>query len=136
MVAFGFLPQNFGRCRGPTNGTLSFSECRFSGGDTMRRWVCPNSAFTKEFVETFSTHRWWGRKNFERKHSHLSHLVKLSPFLFKFVKGILNVILVLSFGDLSVDGRVCFCTTDLCAAGGCGDGKVGILGYWLVLSTS
>ena len=54
-------------------------------------------------------------------------------FNFKFVKGIVNVLLVLTFGDLSVDGRVCFCNTDLCAAGGCGDGKVGILGYWLVL---
>ena len=48
---------------------------------------------------------------------------------FQAAKGILNVILKLSF-DLTVDGRVCYCTTDLCAAGGCGDGKVGILGYW------
>ena len=31
VVAFGFLPQNFGRWRGPMNGTLSFYECRFSG---------------------------------------------------------------------------------------------------------
>ena len=35
MVAFGFLVQNLGRWPGPTNGTLSIYECRFSGGDTM-----------------------------------------------------------------------------------------------------
>ena len=28
MVAFAFLSQNFGRYRGPTNGTLPFYECR------------------------------------------------------------------------------------------------------------
>ena len=33
VVAFGFLPQNFGKWWGPTNTTLSFYECRFSGGD-------------------------------------------------------------------------------------------------------
>ena len=31
MAAFSFLPQNFGRCQGPTNGSLSFYECRSSG---------------------------------------------------------------------------------------------------------
>ena len=36
MVAFGFLPQNFWKWQGPTNGTLSFCECRFSGGDTIK----------------------------------------------------------------------------------------------------
>ena len=38
VVAFGFLPQNLGRCYEPMNGTLSFYECRLSGGDTMRWW--------------------------------------------------------------------------------------------------
>ena len=33
VVAFGFLPQNFGRWKGPMNGTLSFYECRLSGGE-------------------------------------------------------------------------------------------------------
>ena len=37
MVAFGFLPQNFGRWWEPTDGTLSFYECRFSGGNTQTR---------------------------------------------------------------------------------------------------
>ena len=36
LAALGFLPQHYGRQLGPTNGTLSFYECRFSGGDTMR----------------------------------------------------------------------------------------------------
>ena len=33
MVAFGVLHQNFVMWQGPTNGTLSFYECRLSGGD-------------------------------------------------------------------------------------------------------
>ena len=35
VVAFGFLPQNFGRWQGPTNVTLLFYKCMFSGGDTQ-----------------------------------------------------------------------------------------------------
>ena len=35
MVAFGFLPQNFGRWWGRINGTLSFYEFRLNGGDTQ-----------------------------------------------------------------------------------------------------
>ena len=34
VVAFGFLPQNFGT----KNGTLLFYECRLSVGDTQRWW--------------------------------------------------------------------------------------------------
>ena len=34
MVAFSFLPQIMGRWWGPTSGTLSFYECRLSGGDS------------------------------------------------------------------------------------------------------
>ena len=47
VVAFGFLPQNFERWQGPTNDTLSFYECRLSGGDTQILplvtkflWIC------------------------------------------------------------------------------------------------
>ena len=36
VVAFDFLPQNFGEWQGPINGTLSLYECRLSGGDTQR----------------------------------------------------------------------------------------------------
>ena len=32
MVAFGILPQHFGRQWGRTSGSLSFYKCRFSGG--------------------------------------------------------------------------------------------------------
>ena len=32
VVAFGFLPPNFGSYLGPRNDTLPFYECRFSGG--------------------------------------------------------------------------------------------------------
>ena len=41
MVAFGFLPQNFGSLRGPMIGTLSFYECRLSSGDTLRCYSNP-----------------------------------------------------------------------------------------------
>ena len=44
MVAYGFLPQNFGSKWGPTNGTLSFYEGRFSDGDTQ------TLPYAKEFV--------------------------------------------------------------------------------------
>ena len=37
MVAFGFLLQTL-EVVGSTNSTLSFYECRFSGGDTLRCW--------------------------------------------------------------------------------------------------
>ena len=33
MVAFGFLPQNLGSLRRPITGTMSFYECRLSGGE-------------------------------------------------------------------------------------------------------
>ena len=36
VVSSGFLPQNFGRRQGPTTGTLSFYECRLSGGEPPR----------------------------------------------------------------------------------------------------
>ena len=54
-VPFFFLPQNFERWQGVINGTLSFYECKFSGGDSMMLWehsnpslcarICLNSLF-------------------------------------------------------------------------------------------
>ena len=35
MVAFGFLHHNFGRYKGPLNGTFSFYECKLIGEDTQ-----------------------------------------------------------------------------------------------------
>ena len=35
VVAFSFLPHNFRRQRGPTNGNLLFYKCRLSGEDTQ-----------------------------------------------------------------------------------------------------
>ena len=35
MVAFGFLPQKFGKWQTPMNDTLSFYERRFSGGQSQ-----------------------------------------------------------------------------------------------------
>ena len=56
VVTFGFLSQNFGRWRGPANGTLSFYECRFSGGDTMRWWGHSNPTIyaKKNLFELFT----------------------------------------------------------------------------------
>ena len=50
MVAFGFLPRNCGRWWGPMNGTLSFYECRFSGGChevvvTLKRYLMQKNLF-------------------------------------------------------------------------------------------
>ena len=44
MIAFGFLPENFDRWRGPTNSTSLFYESRFSGGNT-HRWIRPGVMF-------------------------------------------------------------------------------------------
>ena len=35
VVGLGFSPQNFVKWQGPTNGTLSIYECRFTVRDTM-----------------------------------------------------------------------------------------------------
>ena len=40
MVAFAFLPQDFGTVLGPTNGTLSFYESKLIGGDTQTLPAC------------------------------------------------------------------------------------------------
>ena len=53
MVVFGFLSPNFGRWWGPLNGTLAFYECRFSGGDTMRRWGHSNLTLCKRIYFNF-----------------------------------------------------------------------------------
>ena len=53
VIAFGFLPQNFGRWWGPMNGPLSFYECRFSGGDTMRWWGHSNPTLCKRICLNF-----------------------------------------------------------------------------------
>ena len=42
VVAFIFLPQNYGRWQGPMICTLSFYECRLSRGDTQRCWGYSN----------------------------------------------------------------------------------------------
>ena len=43
VLAFGFLPQNFGRWWGPINSILSFYEYRFSDGDTIWWWGHSNT---------------------------------------------------------------------------------------------
>ena len=50
MVGFGYLPQNFKWWWVPMNGTLSFYECRFSGGDTMKWWGHSNPILCKRVV--------------------------------------------------------------------------------------
>ena len=86
MVAFGFLPQHCKRWWVPTNGTLSFYECRLSGEDTL---ILP---YAKEFFEFFYPHRWQGRKDFGREcfchRSRPSHLLKRSLTIFIFVASV------------------------------------------------
>ena len=57
VVAFGFLPQNFGMWWGPANGTLPFYECRFCGGDTMR-WKRHSNPTLCKRNWIFCTHRY------------------------------------------------------------------------------
>ena len=63
VVAFGFLPQNFGRRWRPTNSTLPFHECRLRSGDTQRWCDHSNLIWCNQF------------------HLNKSHLVKLSQHL-------------------------------------------------------
>ena len=65
-VAFGFLSQSFGRWWGPTNSTLSFCKCIFSGGDTMRWWGHSNPTLCKRICLNFLYSRALGTR--------LSHL--------------------------------------------------------------
>ena len=51
VVAFGFLPQNFGRWWETSNGILSFYECRFSGVGTFK----PSLTYAKGFELVAST---------------------------------------------------------------------------------
>ena len=53
MVAFSFLAQNFGRWRGTMNSTLSFYECRLSGGDTQKWWGHSNPTCCNQFYLNF-----------------------------------------------------------------------------------
>ena len=53
MVAFDFWPQNFGRGWGPMNVTLSFYECRLSGGETQRWWGHSNPTYCNQICLTF-----------------------------------------------------------------------------------
>ena len=43
MVAFGFLPQNFGRWWEPKIVVLLEKECSFSGADNVRWWGHSNT---------------------------------------------------------------------------------------------
>ena len=61
MVAFGCLPKNFGRWRGPMNGTLLSYECNFSLGDTLRWWR--HSTPTCCNIISFCPHMQWWWKN-------------------------------------------------------------------------
>ena len=79
VAGFGFLPQNGGMWSGPMNGTLSFYECSWSSGNSMRWWrysnpTCYNPIYLK-FVHSKEGIR------VPRHHSGISciksHLVKL-----------------------------------------------------------
>ena len=50
MVAFVFLPQNFGRWQEPMICTLSFYECRLSGEDTKRMVGTQHPPAVIEFI--------------------------------------------------------------------------------------
>ena len=57
VVASSFLPQKFGRWWRPTNGALSFYECRLSGGNTQRSWGHSNPTCCNQICLNF-LHSW------------------------------------------------------------------------------
>ena len=72
MVGFGYLLQTFERWWGLMNGTLSFYECRFSGGETMSWWG--QSTLCKGCLNFLHSHA---------KTSGANHLVKLTLPIYK-----------------------------------------------------
>ena len=89
MVAFGFLTQNFGRSLAHTNGTLSFCECRFSGGDTLRWWGHSNSTLKQKNLFELLAHTGSGDAKTldmntcaQTQHSYPSHLVEFPGTIF------------------------------------------------------
>ena len=63
VIDFGFLFINCGSWWGPTNGTLSFHESRFSDRDTIRHQTLSH---VKEFILTFPF-QVTGMQNFRHK---------------------------------------------------------------------
>ena len=53
MVAFGFLPQNFGMWWSPTNAIL-FYDCILRDGDNQRWWRHSNLACCNQKIELFT----------------------------------------------------------------------------------
>ena len=72
-----FVPK-FWEVVGTYKWYFSFYECRFSGGDTQ------TLPYAKEFVWTLYSPA-AGIQNFRGEHLCLSHLVKLSLFLFRYI---------------------------------------------------
>ena len=63
------------------NGTLSFYECRFSGGDTMREWGHSNPTLCKRFLALFDLTGSGDVNNFGcQQESHLSHQTQVYTF--------------------------------------------------------
>ena len=89
VVAFGFLPQKFGRWQGSMNCHFAQKGMQFCGADNVRWWGHSNGKIMVKDgkkISTLCTHRWWGSKNFPIFPSsrllalapHTSHLMKLS----------------------------------------------------------
>ena len=79
MVAFGFLPKNFGRWPGPVNGTFSFYECRLSGGGDTQTLLLLNlfEHFTVRGSEDTKT-------SILHPHAPLAHEPPCETFTFNF----------------------------------------------------
>ncbi len=46
------------------------------------------------------------------------------------VNGLIDFANTIPLVDISVDAKVCYCDTDLCVPGGCGDDQLEIFNYW------
>ena len=70
VVAFGFLPKNFGRWWGSMNDTFALYECSLSSVDNQSWWGHSNPAYCLKKFQTFCIQRWQGPKNFSHESSH------------------------------------------------------------------
>ena len=78
VVAFGILPYNFGRWRGPTNVTLLLHECSFSGGNTLR-WLGNSNPTCCNIISLNFLHSQLVRMWKDPFHAHSWHHACLDP---------------------------------------------------------
>ena len=108
VVAFGFCPKMLGGVRDLRSILLSFYECRFSGGNTMRWWGHSNPTICQRiYLNLFYSKVWSGQKKFGCKHLRLA---SCSHALLALVLALTSHLVKLSLPNISFLGYFCFRT--------------------------